>query len=130
MKDAPGKARKKIAGGTTWGVRGRRSGVCSAAIFSELVDEPVEIQPGATPLMVIPSPAVSIATARIMPSIAALAAPYAADPGLLTSGPVTEVTFTIRPYFCCVMLGRTARVIRKAVCKVIAIWCCHSAKEG
>src|SRR5712664_4360177 len=98
-------------------------------IFSDSVEEAVAIQPGATPLMVIPSPAVSMATARFMPSIAALAAPYAAEPGLLTSGPVTEVTFTMRPYFCCVMLGRTARVMRKAVCSVIAIWFCHSAKE-
>src|SRR5207253_10763474 len=63
-------------------------------------------------LMVIPSRPVSIATARIIPSIAALAAPYAAEPGLLTSGPVTEVIFTMRPYFRAVIPGRTARVIR------------------
>src|SRR2546421_10113282 len=69
--------------------------------------------------MVIPSPAVSMATARIMPSMAAFAAPYAAEPGLLTSGPVTDVTFTIRPYFCCVIPGNTARVMRKAVCKLV-----------
>src|SRR5438034_11747041 len=79
--------------------------------------------------MVIPSRPVSIATARIIPSIAALAAPYAAEPGLLTSGPVTEVIFTMRPYFRAVIPGRTARVIRNAVCRVIAIWFCHSAKE-
>jgi len=70
-----------------------------------------------------------MATARIIPFMAAFAAPYAAEPGLLTSGPVTDVTFTMRPYFCCVIPGITARVMRKAVCKVIEIWFCHSANE-
>src|SRR5258706_6060081 len=80
--------------------------------------------------MVMPSPAVSMATARIMPSMAAFAAPYAAEPGLLTSGPVTEVTFTMRPYFWWVMAGRKARGMRKAGCKGMAIWVLHSAEEG
>src|SRR5258708_37776478 len=80
--------------------------------------------------MVMPSPAVSMATARIMPSMAAFAAPYAAEPGLLTSGPVTEVTFTMRPYFWWVMAGRTARGMRKGGGKGVGIWCCHSAEEG
>src|SRR6266851_5274353 len=62
-------------------------------------------------------------------SIAAFAAPYAAEPGLLTSGPVTDVTLTIRPYFCFAIAGKTARVMRKAVCRVIEIWFCHSANE-
>jgi len=75
------------------------------ATFSDFVDDAVAIQPGATPLIVIPSPAVSMAKPRIIPSMAAFAAPYAASPGLLESGPVTDVTFTIRPYFCCVIPG-------------------------
>src|SRR5258708_34108337 len=79
--------------------------------------------------MVMPSPAVSMATARIMPSMAAFAAPYAAEPGLLTSGPVTEVTFTMRPYFWWVMAGRTARGVRKGGWRVVAIWVLHSARE-
>src|SRR5216684_2612130 len=48
----------------------------------------------------MPSSPCSIATARINPSIAPLAAPYAPEPELLTNGPVTDVTFTMRPYFC------------------------------
>jgi len=77
----------------------RRGGVCNPQSFQTPSKDPVAIHPGATPLMVIPSPAVSIATARIIPSIAAFAAPYAAEPTLLTSGPVTEVTFTFDRIF-------------------------------
>src|SRR6266478_5835584 len=80
MYEASGEARKQTAAATSSGVPARPSGVCRAAIFSDSVEDAVAIQPGAMPLMVIPSPAVSMATARIMPSIAAFAAPYAAEP--------------------------------------------------
>src|SRR5260370_36252483 len=62
-----------------------------------------------------------MATPRIIPSMAAFAAPYAAEPRLLTSGPVTEETFTMRPYFRCGIAGRTARGIRNALCTPLAI---------
>src|ERR1700724_18099 len=112
MYEALGEARKHTAAATSAGVPARPMGVCRPAIRSDSVEDAVAIQPGATALMVIPSSAVSNATARIMPSIAAFAAPYAAEPRLLTKGPVTEETFTMRPYFLCVIAGSTARVIR------------------
>src|SRR5262249_30531086 len=108
-------ARKHTAAATSSGVPARPTGVYRAASRSDSVLEAVAIHPGATPLIVIPLRAVSSATARIIPSIPAFAAPYALEPMLLTSGPVTELTFTIRPYSCFRMAGRTARVIRKAV---------------
>jgi hypothetical protein len=49
--------------------------VCIPAIRSASEDDAVAIHPGATALIVIPALAVSIATARIIPSIAAFAAP-------------------------------------------------------
>src|SRR5260370_16411941 len=101
--DAGGEARKQTAGATSPGGPGLPIGVCNAATRSDSVEEAVAIHPGATALMVIPSRAVSSATARIIPSIAAFAAPYAAEPRLLTSVPVTEETFTMRPYFRCVI---------------------------
>jgi len=57
------------------GVPGRPTGVCIPATRSDSEEEAVAIHPGATALMVIPALAVSIATARIIPSIAAFAAP-------------------------------------------------------
>src|SRR5882762_11637981 len=112
MYEAAGDARKATAAATSSGVPARPIGVCSPAICSDSVDDAVAIHPGATPLIVIPSSAVSNATARIIPSTAAFAAPYAEDPRLLTSGPVTDETFTMRPYFLFAITGKTARVIK------------------
>src|ERR1700737_1729592 len=102
MYEADGEAKKHTAAATSSGVPARPIGVCSPATRSASVDDAVAIQPGATALIVIPSSPVSSATARIIPSMAAFAAPYAPDPRLLTRGPVTEDTFTMRPYFLCV----------------------------
>src|SRR5712675_1835501 len=121
MYEAAGDARKATAAATSSGVPARPIGVCSPAIRSDSVDDAVAIHPGATALMVLPSSALSSATARIIPSIAAFAAPYADDPRLLTSGPVTEDTLTMRPYLFCVITGSTARVMKYAVWRVISI---------
>src|SRR5260221_8949497 len=102
-----------MAAATSSGVPARRMGVARAAIFSDSVEEAVCIQPGATALKVTPCSAISRAVARIIPSMADFAAPYAAEPGELTSGPVTEETFTMRPEFCFFMVGRKAPVIRE-----------------
>src|SRR5882762_2535529 len=75
MYEAAGDARKATAAATSSGVPARPIGVCSPAIRSDSVEDAVAIHPGATPLMVIPSTALSSATARIIPSIAAFAAP-------------------------------------------------------
>src|SRR3981081_4927685 len=96
MYEAAGEAKKQTAAATSSGVPARPIGVCSPAIRSDSVDDAVAIHPGATALMVIPSSALSSATARIIPSIAAFAAPYADDPLLLTSGPRTEYAQTTR----------------------------------
>src|SRR3984893_14141876 len=113
MYEAAGEAKKQTAAAISSGVPARPIGVCSPAMRSISVDDAVAIHPGATALIVMPSSAVSNATARIIPSIAAFAAPYAAEPRLLTSGPVTDETFTMRPYFLLVITGSTARVIKK-----------------
>src|SRR5258708_38303040 len=97
MEDASGDARKQMAAATSSGVPARRNGVACAAIFPDSVEEAVWIHPGATALNVMPCSAISSAAPRIMPSNADFAAPYAAEPGELTSGPVTEETFTMRP---------------------------------
>ena len=55
------------------------------------------IHPGATQLIVTPALPHSSAIVRIIPSIAAFAAAYAASPGDVTKGPVTEEMSTIRP---------------------------------
>jgi hypothetical protein len=59
-------------------------GVFKAPAISPSRLEPVLIQPGPTQLTVIPCLATSIASARDMPVIAALAAQYALSPGLAT----------------------------------------------
>ena len=72
--DAPSEARNAISSPTSAGVPGRPTGVYLPAIRSCSVDEPVSIQPGATELTVIPSRPSSIASARVNPSMPALAA--------------------------------------------------------
>jgi len=74
MYEASGEARKHTAAATSSAVPARPTGVWSAATRSTSVEDAVAIHPGATALIVIPSRAVSSATARIIPSIAALAA--------------------------------------------------------
>ena len=60
-------------------------------------EDAVAIQPGAAEFAVIPDRPYSSAIVRIIPSSAPFAVAYAADPGAVTSGPVTEDTITIRP---------------------------------
>ncbi len=42
-------------------------------------------------------------------------------PFVVTNGPVTDDTLTIRPYRRSIIPGKTARIIRNAVCNVISI---------
>src|SRR6202140_5289381 len=113
--DADSQARNAIAAATSSGRPGRPTGVFLPAIISSAVEDAVSIQPGATAFTVIPLRATSIARLRVSPIMPALAALYAVARGLLTSGPVTDETFTIRPYFALSMDGKTAFVILKVV---------------
>src|SRR6202521_4912569 len=121
MYEADSEARNAIAAATSSGRPGRPTGVFLPAMISWLVDDAVSIQPGATAFTVIPWRATSSARLRVSPTIPALAALYTFSRGLLTTGPVTEETFTIRPYFAFSMNGRTAFVILKAVLRLMAM---------
>ena len=74
-----------------------RPACCSPPSISSGVDEPVAIQPGAIELTVTPCGPPSMASARIIPSIPALAALYGASPANETTGPVTDETCTTLP---------------------------------
>src|SRR3954469_15273349 len=74
----------------------------------------------------MPLRACSRAIVRISPSKAPLAAAYAADPGALASGPVTDETITTRPASHSTMSGSTACVRWKAVFSVISSWRCSA----
>ena len=66
------------------GVPGRPIGVWCPAVSSSGVDECVAIHPGATEFAVTPNRPYSNAIVRIIPSIPAFAAAYAAEPGEVT----------------------------------------------
>ena len=76
---------------------GRPAGVRAPAAISSGDEDAVAIQPGATAFTVTPRGASSSAIPRISPSMPALAAPYAAEPGSAVRGPVIEETITMRP---------------------------------
>ena len=75
----------------------RPTGVERPAVSSFSVDDAVAIQPGCTELAVTPRRPQSCASARIIPSTAAFAVEYPVEPGVVTSGPVTDETITMRP---------------------------------
>src|SRR6266851_6566463 len=97
MYDADSEARNAIAVATSSGRPERPIGVFLPAMISCSVEDAVSIQPGATAFTVIPLRASSRARLRVSPTMPAFAALYAVSRGLLTTGPVTEETFTIRP---------------------------------
>ncbi len=115
---------------TSSGRPGRPTGVNVPATRSCGVALPVAIQPGATELTVTPDALTSIASARVSPSIPALAALYADDPGKLTSGPVTEETLTTRPWPRATMSGSAARHTLAAVVRLRSIVACQACGES
>ena len=96
-KLASGEARKATAAATSSGRPARPLGLARAAWRSSAVLEAVAIQPGATLFTVMPLFATSSARPMLQPTRPALAALYAASPGLLPRVPVVEATLTIRP---------------------------------
>src|SRR6266850_2378170 len=125
MYDASSEQRKAISAATSDGIPGRPIGVLRPASISRSLDEAVLIHPGATALTVIPDPPVSNASARVSPAIPALAALYADIPGLLATGPVTELTFTTRPYSFLIICGNADRVMLKQVFRFNSISLSH-----
>src|SRR5215203_4714369 len=104
--DAPGVARNATTAATSSGVPERPTGVRRPCSASSEDWDPVAIQPGATALQVTPRPATSTATARVSPTIPALAAAYDDWSGIALTGPVVDATFTTRPQPEASMSGR------------------------
>src|SRR6266851_2507305 len=96
-EEADSEARNAIAAATSSGRPGRPTGVFLPAMISCPVEDAVSIHPGAIAFTVIPLRASSRARLRVSPTMPALAALYAVSRGLLTTGPVTDETLTIRP---------------------------------
>src|SRR5689334_15180510 len=127
MYRAPSDARNATSSATSSGVPGLPTGVFRPPSISAGDDDPVSIQPGATELTVTPCGPVSIASARVSPSIAPSPALSPKPPGQLTTGPVTDATFTTLPQPRSTMPGSTARVVAAAVFRLTAMSRSHWA---
>jgi hypothetical protein len=74
MYDAPSPARNAIACATSSAVPDRPTGVAAPITRSRSEADEVSIHPGATAFTVMPAAAVSIAVARVSPTMPAFAA--------------------------------------------------------